>query len=581
MGNTNNRLVIKIAGSAGQGIKTAGLIIAKTLKRAGYMTFGYTEYPSLIRGGHNVFQIEVYDENMSSVSTETDILLALDQTAINLHYRELTKTGAIIYDENAITISPDVLAELNKNEVVLYPVKLMDKAKNAGGNVLMKNTVALGGLWKVLNMELTLIQPLIEETYNKTKEMIALNLKCLKEGFESFTVSKQFVTKLSSKEEFKDNIIITGNEAIGLGAIASGVRLYISYPMTPASSILSYLASEGPKYGMIVKQAEDEITASIMSLGAAHAGTRAMCSTSGGGFDLMTESLSLAGMTEIPFVCILAQRPGPATGAPTWTAQGDLNLAVFAGHGEFPRIVIALSDASDAFYLTSEALNLADKYQTPVLVLTDKYLAESNFSIPKFNMSQIKINRGKILHTGEGDESTLRYEITDDGVSPRWFPGDKIATFLANSDEHTAKGYSTENAAEMSTMIEKRISKEKTILNYLPEPSIIGDPISSKLSIISWGSNKGVIMDAIRQLEKEGINVSYLHLTYIWPLNTASLSKYINESKNCVIVECNKTSQLACLIKRQTCLEIPKKILKYDGRPFTYEEMLSKLKALL
>jgi 2-oxoglutarate ferredoxin oxidoreductase subunit alpha len=572
-------LVIKMAGAAGQGIKTAGLIIAKALKRAGYMTFGYTEYPSLIRGGHNVYQIEIYDEQKSSVSLETDILLALDQASIEKHYLEISETGAVIYDENAIKISDEVRKMLEQKNVAIYPIKLMDEAKNAGGNVLMKNTVALGCLWKVLKLELVQIIPLIEETYNKSQEMIDTNIKCLKTGFDGINIQNDFGLNLTPKDEFKDNIFITGNEAIALGAISAGVRLYVSYPMTPASSILGYLSEEGPKFGMIVKQAEDEITAATMAIGAAHGGTRVMCGTSGGGFDLMTEAVSLSGMTEIPFVCVIAQRPGPATGAPTWTAQGDLNLAVFAGHGEYPRIVIALSDAIDAFYLVGTALNLAEKYQTPVLLLTDKYLAESNFSIPKYDVSKVTIDRGKILK--EGDDSKLRYDYTEDGISPRWFPGDKISTFLANSDEHTTKGYSAEETEELENMMQKRMLKEKSILNDLPEPEITRDPKTADLSIISWGSNKQVIKDVVSELEKDGKTFAVLHLTYMWPLKTERLSKFIKDAKKSVVIELNATGQLAHLIKRQTGLDIGEKILKHDGRPFAFDELKLKISNII
>ena len=579
MSNINKRLVIKLAGSAGQGIKTAGLIIAKALKRSGYMTFGYTEYPSLIRGGHNVYQIEVYDEIKASVSLETDILLALDQQSIDKHYLEMTDTGAVIYDENAVKISDDVKEILLQKKVAIYPIKLTDEAKNAGGNILMKNTVALGCLWKVLRLELAQINPLIEETYNKSKEMIDTNIKCLEAGFNNIKLQNDFALNLTPKEEFKDNIFISGNEAIALGAISSGVRLYVSYPMTPASSILSYLAEEGPKYGMVVKQTEDEITAATMAIGAAHAGTRVMCGTSGGGFDLMTEALSLSGMTEIPFVCVIAQRPGPATGAPTMTAQGDLNLAVFAGHGEFPRIVIALSDPTDAFYLTGKAFNLAEKYQTPVLLLTDKYLAESNFSIPKYDISKIEIDRGKILT--EGDDSKLRYDYAQDGVSPRWFPGDKIATFLANSDEHSPKGYSTEDNSEVEKMMQKRMLKEKTILNDIPEPEIIGDPKTADLSIISWGSNKQILNDVISELVKNNKTFAVLHLTYMWPLKTEKLTQFIMDSKKSAIIELNETGQLAKLIRRQTGMDTTYKINKHDGRPFIFEELMQKISDIL
>jgi 2-oxoglutarate/2-oxoacid ferredoxin oxidoreductase subunit alpha len=578
MSNLNNRLVVKLAGAAGQGIKTAGVIIAKSFKRAGYKTFSYTEYPSLIRGGHNVYQIEIYDTPMSSVSQETDILLALDQPSITLHWQEIPEGGAIIYDGNTINLTEEQITAIADKKITLYPIKLLELAQQQGGNALMKNTVALGALWKVTGLDLEVIKPVLAETYNKTKEMVDLNLKCLTAGAEAVVLGEnKYTTNLSPKDEFKNDIIITGNEAIALGAIAGGVRLYSSYPMTPASSILSTLAEEGPKYGMIVKQAEDEITAANMVIGANHGGTRAMCGTSGGGFDLMTEALSLAGMTEVPFTCVIGQRPGPATGAPTWTAQGDLNLALHAGHGDFPRIVLAPGDAEEAFYLTTEALNLAEKYQTPVLILSDKYLAENNYSVPKFDMKKVTIDRGKLLQPSEfaANQDKLRYELTEDGVSTRWFPGDNVNTFLANSDEHTTKGYSTEESKEMADMMAKRSRKETTIKQALPDPVIYGDPATADLVVISWGSNKPTILDAMTALKTKGIKIAFMQVTYIWPLKEETIKTFLSQSKKRAILEGNISGQLHKLIWMYTGIEIEHKLFKYDGRPIFFEEAVA------
>ncbi len=579
MGNNNTKLVIKLAGAAGQGIKTAGIIISKALKRSGYLTFGYTEYPSLIRGGHNVYQIEVFSDDTAALSLETDLLLALDQPSIKLHYKEIPKGGGIIYDENTITIAPELLTEINDLGIQLYPLKLLDIAKENGGNVLMKNTVALGALWKTMGFELDQVLPVLAETYNKTQEMIDLNRKCLEGGFNAVTNSGSYQTGLIPNEKFKNNIIITGNEAVAMGAIAAGVRLYSSYPMTPASSILTYLAEFGPKYGMIVKQAEDEITSANMVIGAVHGGTRAFCGTSGGGFDLMTEALSLAGIVEAPFVCVIGQRPGPATGVPTWTAQGDLNLALYAGHGDFPRIVLAPSDGEDAFYLTAEAFNLAERFQTPTLILTDKFMGESNYSVARYDQSKISIDRGKIItETAEAQDALLRYQFSEDGVSPRWFPGDNIATYLANSDEHTQKGYSTEDAEEVKAMMDKRSLKNDVIKKALPEPQIYGDPNNSQVNIVSWGSNRMVILAAIKELEKSGISCSFLHVTYLWPLKSETIKDFLSKGKATAIIEGNASGQLAKLIHTETNIEIKNKLLKYDGRPVYIEEVIEFIK---
>lgn len=571
----DTRYSIKIGGAAGLGIKTAGLIIAKTLKRNGYFTFGYTEYPSLIKGGHNVYQIEVDQKEFASVSREVNILIALDLLTITTHKDEMTGGSFLIYDSAQIVLEPSLEASLKEKKVSLVQAPLLDIANKNQGNVLMKNTVALGILWKLLGLDIQQLNLVLAETYNKSDEMIKANQACAKGGYDFCSAAKDPAFNLKPDPAFKDYLLVTGNESIAFSAIASGVRLYSSYPMTPASSILTILAEEGPTYGMVVKQAEDEITAVNMVIGANFAGTRSMLGTSGGGFDLMTEALSLSGITETPLTAVIAQRPGPGTGAPTWSLQSDLNLAVFAGHGEFPRIVLSVSDAEDAFYLTSEALNLAEKFQTPVLILTEKNIAESNYCVPKFDQSKISIDRGEvIIKSGDSDQTNLlRYQDTDSGISPRWFPGDKIATFLASSDEHTEIGYSTEESKDIQKMYAKRLKKEKAILESLPEPELFGETDSPDLLIVSWGSNKSVIIDSMNDLSSLGKKIAYLHYTYLWPLKTGKLHDMMNKSKKTIAIELNATKQLTKLIARESEIKINDVFLKYDGRPWYIEEI--------
>jgi len=456
------RFVIKVAGAAGQGIKTSGLVIAKALKRAGYYSFGYTEYPSLIRGGHNVYQIEIADRPFASITHRLDLLVTLNQEAIDLHLHELQKGSSLIYDEGAFSLSPEITRELTEKNIEIFPIELLMLAKNNGGSAIMKNTVSLGAIWRIFNLDLNVLLETVAEIFNKSAEIIETNKKCVKAGYDSLKSTNNFFKdNFRPDTKFADYMLVSGNEAVGMGAISAGVRLYSTYPMTPSSTILTFLAEEGPKFGMVVKQAEDEITAANMVIGANFAGTRAMCATSGGGFDLMTESLSLAGMTENPFVVILGQRPGPATGAPTWTAQGDLSLAVNSGHGEFPKMVMAPADAEEAFQMTKEAHNYAEIYQLPVVILTDKMMAESVFCNPKFDQEKVKVDRGQLISGEElkNYEGKLRYEMTEDGISPRWLPGDPANVFVANSDEHDEKGYLTEAAGPIRLMIRKRMLK--------------------------------------------------------------------------------------------------------------------------
>jgi len=579
------RFVIKVTGAAGQGIKTSGLILAKSLKEAGLFSFGYTEYPSLIRGGHNVFQIEISDKPFASVSLQLDVLMALNEESVRLHQQELGKDGYLLFDQGAFNLNEEVKNALQTRNIQIIALNLLDMARQSGGSAIMKNIVSLGAIWKVFGLDLAVLTKVISEIFQKNTEAIPVNIKCAEAGFQAIETNSTDTNSLNkifkNNPEFADYLIIGGNEAQGLGVIAAGVRLYSSYPMTPTSSLLTYLAKEGTKYGMIVKQAEDEITAANMVVGAYFNGTRAMCATSGGGFDLMTETLSLSGMLETPFVAIIGQRPGPATGLPTWTAQGDLNLAVYAGHGEFPRIVMAPGDIQEAFQLTAEAHNLAEKYQLPVLMLTDKFLGESMYTTPVFDQEHVSLNRGEIISEENADKSKtyLRYQQTESGVSPRWLPGSKISTFAANSDEHTGKGYTTEDAQEAAAMQEKRMLKETAVKQNLPDPTVYGDT-GAEIGVISWGSNKTVILDAIADLESQGLKIAFMQITYIWPLKEIVISDFIKSKNIIATIECNYRGQLRTLIKQSTGLDIKDKLQKYNGRPFYIEEVVNYLKSL-
>lgn len=600
------RYTIKIAGAAGQGIKSSGIIITKALKRAGFYTFGYTEYPSLIRGGHNVYQIEVARHKIGSISRDTDVLLTLNKESLDLHIHEFDQDGGIIIVEDSIPITPEMQAEIDKYGIKLYQLPLLELATKDGGSAIMKNTVTLGAIWKTIGLELTGLQDVIAEVFNKGEEIVQANKRAAQAGYDAIADELTgFMNKLgngedgkaeaggaeatpgetATQEQIKNSMVITGNEALALGAIACGVSMYSSYPMTPASSILTNLAVWAKDSGMLIKQAEDEITAANMCIGANFAGTRALCGTSGGGLDLMSESISLAGITETPFVIVLAQRHGAGTGAPTWTGQSDLNLAINTAHGEFPRIVMSCAEAEDAFYLIGEAFNLAEKFQTPVLFLTDKYIAESTYPVLNFDQERVKIDRGDIIPAEQLTGQELRYVKTESGVSPRWYPGQHGAnqesivnsTFISNSDEHTEKGYSTEDEKLIKEQADKRKQKLQSIKASLPGPQKLGDE-NADIKFITWGSNKPILEDASRILREQGKKVEILHFTYLWPLKTEELEALKDKADQVYVVEQNQYGQLTELIKREAGIDFKNRILRYDSKPFYIEDILEAVK---
>ena len=348
------------------------------------------------------------------------------------------------------------------------------------------------------------------------------------------------------------------------------------------------MANYAAKTGMLVKQAEDEITVANMTVGAAHAGTRAMCATSGGGFDLMTETVSLAGMIETPFVCCVVQRPGPATGLPTWTGQGDLNLAIHSGHGEYGKIVIGVSNPTDAFDLTQHAHNLSEEYQCPTILLSEKYVAEALVTVPEFDQKKIPIRRGLTDPTKEKVSSSDRFKITASGVSKRWIPGsDEAAYYFANGDEHDEMGRLTEDAEPSKAMIAKRIRKLETIKKNIPDPLILDNNLLSEnkqknnkaaISFVGWGSSKSIMHDVIKVAAAEGITVNYLHYEYLWPLKTDAFEAFIKTNQNLHLIEGNYTGQLGQLLQAHAEYEGKKlfegQLLKWDGRPFFVEEVI-------
>jgi 2-oxoglutarate ferredoxin oxidoreductase subunit alpha len=548
---------ILIGGAAGQGLDTSARLLEFVFKRCGYNVFTYRDYMSRVRGGHNFTQVRFSDREINSFTEKVDIILALNEETIQLHKNRLKENGIIICDE-----------EIAKEEGVFsFPFKkIIKKIKNPK----VFNTIGLGVILKYFGIPLHIGEEVIKKLF---KEKSAKdNILALEEGYS--LIEEKY--KIELKEDRK--IIINGNHALALGAIAAGCRFYCGYPMTPSTSILSYFSAKSNEMGIMVDQVEDEVAALNMALGASYAGVRAMTGSSGGGFALMVEALSFAGIVELPVVIVDAQRPGPATGLATRTEQSDLRFVIHAGHGEFPRMVIALRSPEDAFYQTARAFNIADKYQIPVIILTDLYLADYTKTIEPFDFSSIKIEKHILDDVDIGEGEYKRYKVTESGISPRIIPG-KVAgqVVLVDSHEHDEYGHITEDPKIRTEMALKRMRKMELLKEEIQEPWLIGKDKPENL-IVCWGSTYGAVKEAVDRLIEEGYSIGALVFGDIYPFPTKRLCELGKTAVRIIDIEQNLTGQLDSLIREETPFGSDYKILKFDGRPFNGEEVYNRLK---
>jgi 2-oxoglutarate ferredoxin oxidoreductase subunit alpha len=578
-----NKLSLLVGGEAGAGITRSGFLFAKTCLRGGLYVFGANDYQSLIRGGHNFYTVKADAEMVYSQADTIDLLLALNKETIHLHKHELVAGAGIIYDGDQITVTDE---EIGRDKIKLYPVPLRKIVKELEGQQIMENTVALGAAIALLDYDPELLNEVLRDTFSpKTAE---LNIEAAKRGYnytqEHYGNNFGYRLKKTSSAG-KHRIFLTGNEAIGLGALNAGCKLYAAYPMTPATSLLHFLAPLDREYKMVVIQVENEIAAVNMVAGASHAGVRSMTATSGGGFCLMSEGLGMIGMTETSPVIVLVQRPGPSTGLPTYTAQGDLRFAIHASQGEFPRVVIAPGDVEESFYMTLEAFNLAEKFQIPALIISDKYLAESHGTAEPFDQNRSGIDRGNLITEDEYtlEEEYKRHKFTENGISPRAMPGTKGAIVRTNADEHNELGYTTEDPVLTTKMADKRFKKldalTKELENY--ETVKLYGPEEADATIMGWGSTKGPIRETMKILSMEDSTVNYLQIVYLTPFPADKVQKILQSAKKTIVVENNKTSQLSSLIREHLLTTVDHKILKYDGRPFNPEALSRSIKEAL
>lgn len=563
----NADLTIKIAGEAGQGLQSVGGLLSRLFARKGYHVFANQVVQSRVRGGHNWFAIRISDRPVHSPSFQTDILVALDQE-ISCHLKELKKDSVVIFDSR--------LAAFSFRQGRMLDVPMADLASKAGGNKLMINTVAASLVLGLLNFGPEDLFAFLRQSFGKKDQATGeTNVRVARAGYD-FAHKFDLGGRVAdfSRPAGKPKMLVGGSEAVALGALAAGCQFISAYPMSPSTGIMTYLASKADSCRIVVEQSEDEIASINMALGASFAGVRAMTASSGGGFALMVEGLSLAGMIETPIVIVLAQRPAPATGLPTRTAQEDLLFAVHAGHGEFPRVVMAPKDIEGCFYATARAFNLADKYRVPVIILTDQLLADSFATIDALHPEEAVVRR--YLMTEDELKQARDYKsflLTESGVSPRALPGNPYCFVTADSDEHDEYGRITEDLDRMRPrMVEKRNRKTRGLLKELKPPSWHG-PRNAKEVLVGWGSTYGASKEAVDTLCADGVSIALVHFEDLWPLDRKHFG-FLNKKRPAVVVENNFTGQFADLITRTTGIVMDRRISKYDGLPFTAGEIV-------
>jgi 2-oxoglutarate ferredoxin oxidoreductase subunit alpha len=565
-----------IGGEAGDGIDSTGKIFAQALSRAGRHVFTSKDFASRIRGGYTAYKIRTSTEKVESVVDRLDILIALTQRTIDENLDELHEDSIVIYDGER-----SWEAEVPE-EMIGVSVPLKSLAEDAGG-AIMANIVALGAASEIADFEIENLDESLEKRFgDKGEKIVQNNCEAARKGRDY--VKENYADVDTGEWEYHldttdaDYVLLNGDEAIGMGALAAGCRFYAGYPITPATDVMEYLTGRIENYGGTVVQAEDELSAINMALGAARAGARAMTATSGPGIDLMTETFGLVATSETPLVICDVMRSGPSTGMPTKQEQGDLNMLLYGGHGEIPRFVVAPTTVAECFHKTVEAFNFAEKYQTPVYLVADLSLAVTEQTYPpeEFDMDAVEVDRGKVVEQDEVDEwldeqGRFRpHAATEDGVSPRALPGTIDGAHMSTGLEHDELGRRTEDTDVRVEQVDKRNRKVDTARESEDwSPREFGDADSDNL-VVSWGSNEGAIREAMEYLDEEGVDVRFLSVPYMFP--RPDLTEAVEAAENVIVVECNATGQFADVVEADV-LERVDRVNKYTGVRFKADEL--------
>ncbi|SEM49316.1 2-oxoglutarate ferredoxin oxidoreductase subunit alpha [Mesobacillus persicus] len=575
-----NQLSWKVGGQQGEGIESTGEIFAIALNRLGYYLYGYRHFSSRIKGGHTNNKIRVSTTQVRSISDDLDILVAFDQETIDVNYKELHANGVIMADAKFGPKEPE------DTEAALYAVPFTEIATELGTS-LMKNMVAIGATSAVLDLEIQVFEEVVQEIFGrKGQQVVDKNMEAIKAGYEYMKeqLGSKNETMQLEKADGQKRLFMIGNDAIALGALAGGCRFMAAYPITPASEIMEYLIKKLPAVGGTVIQTEDEIAAVTMAIGANYGGVRTITASAGPGLSLKMEAIGLSGITETPLVIVDTQRGGPSTGLPTKQEQSDLMAMIYGTHGEIPKIVMAPSTVQEAFYDTAEAFNLAEEYQCPVIILTDLQLSLGKQTVEPLDYGKVEVRRGK-LQTGELPELEnkgyfKRFEVTEDGVSPRVIPGMKNGIHHVTGVEHEETGKPSESAANRIAQMDKRFRKISNLKFNTPVHKNAPHE-EADLLIIGFNSTRGAIEEAMGRLEQDGVKVNHAQIRLIHPFPVDELLPLVKSAKKIAVIENNATGQLANILKMNVGhAEKVNKVLKYDGNPFLPHEIHTKCKEL-
>ena len=557
-------LSIRVSGAAGQGIETLGSLLTGAFAGMGLHVFTTETYMSRIRGGLNWMDIRIGDYELLSGKEIPDLLVVLDPQSLSF-LRERTNEWTLLLLNGPPTVGT-------------VAIDFAQEAKALTGEVVMANAVAAGSVFALLGYDAARLHSLLDAQFaRKGQDVVDANMRCAQRGAE---LAEPYVgAKLPPKGVGAPDFVCSGSEAIGLGAATAGVKFVAAYPMTPSTGTFTYLANVADEFGIVVEQAEDEIAAVNMICGATYAGVPAMTTTSGGGFALMVEGLALAGMLELPILISLGQRPGPATGLPTRTGQQDLKFALYAGHGEFPRALFAPGTIPQAYELTRRALQTAHQFQSPVILLTDQFFVDVQKNVPRLDDAPDYVDRCILTDAG-GDY--VRYAVTDTGVSPRAIPGGS-AFVVVDSDEHTEDGHITEDLRARVRLQDKRQAKGKGMMEDALPPEYYGPRAPQRL-LITWGSTYGPAREAVDLLHESGESVGMLHFSQVWPINAKKIRQLADmagfdlaRADHVISVEGNATGQFASILRESGLLRECRLLLRYDGLPFTGEEIAGRL----
>ena len=573
-------IIVGIGGAAGDGVASAGNTLVLSLARQGLAAYSYNSYQSVIRGGHSWLRLRFSAKKPLNQGDQVDAVIALNQDTLDRHLQETPSGGLVLYNGAKLQPSYDP-----PPGVQLCPLPVPDLAPGSKRLPVMQNTVAVGALMQLMGLNIGGLESVLESTFAKKPAVVQTNIEAAQAGY-SYAAKNLTPHATQLKPTDQKWAQTSGNYLFAMGAALAGCKFYAAYPMSPATHVLEWFAAHAQKLGICVRQVEDEISVINMAIGAGHMGVRSMCATSGGGFALMTEAIGMAGIIETPVVVINVMRAGPSTGVPTKTEQADLTQALGASQGDFQRVIIAPLSMTDCFNTPSQAFNVAERYQIPVIILSDLLMSEGSETVDTALLDvEFPIDRGEIVtESTDQKEPYLRYKNTPSGISPRALPGLRNHLYVSGTDEHDEDGVLLSDIytdpVRRKKMVDKRVRKLETVTTYLPAPVLDG-PAEADVTLLGWGSTWGAIVEAAERLRAEGTAVNHLQIKFLVPLHIEEITAILGKSTRIIIVENNQSGQFARHLRAETGIVADGHIRKYDGEPFEPKHIVAGVRDIL